>query len=119
MPTLIPASASRGIKRSASRAPHSSEQYEQRNDQYENHGAEIGAFLSLGFIASLARAFVFALRGGDHGLNASGYPCVEQTFFKIRRDFVLDDSLASDVRQRAFETVARLNSHFAVLQKHK
>ncbi len=65
------------------------------------------------------RAFVLPLRRGDHGIDARAQPASIIALLEIRRHLVIEDAVASDVRQRALKAVAGLDAHLVILHENE
>lgn len=90
--------------------------YEQENEQ-ENPSAEECISVRLSFPNRLAAAFVFAADRFQDRLNPDRDAAFEIIRAKSRFDLSFRDVERSRVGQRAFESVADLNVHLAILRE--
>ena len=69
----------------------------------------------LGFVGGAAGAFVFAFYGGEDCVDAIAEALVVVALFEVRGDLSVDDVFGGGVGDHAFEAVADLEEHFAVV----
>jgi hypothetical protein len=66
-----------------------------------------------------ARAFVFALDGGQNRLHARRHPAIEITVMEPRRNLFINNLFPSRIGQDAFQPITHFQKHGAVLDENE
>ena len=89
----------------------------QKNDQQKNDDWKRDAFALIQM--RTARALVFTLGCGDHRLDTRCHRLLTIAGSQTRNNDILDDLLATRIRQRAFKTIANFDPQFAIIGKEE
>ena len=85
----------------------------------EQQRQQAGNAIAAAFPLAIGRRQLLALRHLHDLLQSGAHAAVDIALAKQRRDGVVDDALGRDIGQHAFQAVADLDAHRAVLHRHQ